>query len=203
MTRTRLIALVALVLSVAVAWQLHTRRQNSESERLVLDALRIIRDVANIPQEETKDGLGGFEGAYQFQQIVSDAQHRLEPWLSDTDTRHQRIVAAARDMLSDLDDASRLYLTIHQSGSGSEEQMAQLKVKAGSGLVKTINVTTTVLKEGDLLTSDSKRRVVNYINVAFGKELSELEASKKAGNAQLTFSTMAVLLMKREYEKHK
>jgi hypothetical protein len=104
-------------------------------------------------------------------------------------------------MLSDLDDTSRLYLSIHKDGG--EEQLAQFKVKLESGLGKTIDVTTTILKQDDLLTADSKRRVVNYINLAFGKELSAYEASKNDPNGPLTYATAAVLVMKREYEKHK
>jgi hypothetical protein len=196
MRHLKFTALVLLICGL-VAWYIISHNQKAKSERLVHDTVQIIREVANIEREATKEG---FEGAYQFQQLVTDAQHRLQPWLSEHDPQRRRIIEAARDMLSDLDEASKLYLTI-QKGS-NEEQLARFKVKLESGRKKTIDVTTTILKQEGLLTSAGKRRIIDYINLAFGKELANYQATKDDPKAPLTYEVAAVLVMKKEYEKH-
>src|SRR5450755_4349926 len=116
-------------------------RQSAErslSEQLVQDVLHIVRNVADI-RTEVEDG---FEGAYKFEQFVSDAKRRIDPWLSDTHVERRAITDSVQNMLGDLESASRIYLAIHKSGS--EEQLAQFKVKLDSGRMKTIDLAATI-----------------------------------------------------------
>ena len=161
-------ALLFVVLIVAAFVGYRIYRDYAQSEECIEDVLHLIRQVKDMRDEKGTDSL---EQMYRVQQHAIDARRLLSPWMTDPQPDRRRIAKAADGALTELERASKLFLEISR-GHGTEEELAEFKVKLDSGRWRLFDISAAIHKHPPPLTAVNKRHLIRYIDNVFGEELA-------------------------------